>query len=138
LWREGQRRALGRERFGVEHGKEGSPGYETPATEADDRELAPSNELVGEGPGDPEERAGLGHGQHQAVALDGDRQDGLGHGRVLRVRGDGHGGSVRCGRPRNRPQQRPQQELSSFSLRLPRKGGSRPEGGRLGLAGLWP
>ena len=36
--------------------------------EPDDRQLAPGHQLVGEGPGDPEEPPRLGHGEDQSVS----------------------------------------------------------------------
>ena len=47
--------------------EEGGLGDHDAAAEADDGQLAPGDELVGEGPGDPEELAGLGHTEDEAV-----------------------------------------------------------------------
>jgi hypothetical protein len=40
---------------------------ELPTPEADDGQLASSNEFLGEGPGDPKQLAGLGHGVDEAL-----------------------------------------------------------------------
>ncbi len=119
-----------RVRFAVgdlaDQGQEADLGDQAPAPEADDGELAPGHQLVGEGPGDPEQLAGLGHGEDQPVGArrDGGRVWGLGPccsavrqwddgrssmgGWDVGQLGDGHGCRVRCGRPRNRQQLGPQ------------------------------
>ena len=51
----------------ADEGQEGDLGHQAAATEADHGELAPGYQLVGEGPGDPEQLAGLGDGVDEAI-----------------------------------------------------------------------
>ena len=51
----------------ADQGQEGGLGDEATAAEADDGELAAGDQLVGEGPGDPEQLARLGDGVDEAL-----------------------------------------------------------------------
>src|SRR5580658_1419906 len=51
----------------ADQGQEGDLGDEATPPQADDRELAPGDQLVGEGPGDPEQLADLGDGVDEAL-----------------------------------------------------------------------
>src|SRR5580704_9584246 len=54
----------------ADHIEEGDLGHDYPATQPDDREFAPGDELISEGPGDPEQLAGFGHRKHKPIGAD--------------------------------------------------------------------
>jgi hypothetical protein len=53
----------------ADQAQEGHPEDEATASQADDRELAPGHQLVGEGPGDPEQLARLSDRVDETLAV---------------------------------------------------------------------
>ena len=56
-------------RLRSDEGEQGHLGHETAPVEADDRELAPGNELVGEGARDAEQHSDFSHGVDEAIGV---------------------------------------------------------------------